>query len=335
MRKIWLFFVLVILSMTLFGAKLADLPDVVRPFQLTVDGDRIYVSASSTVYMFSMKDFKSLGQFGKQGEGPGEFISRPVLSVYPDSLTIESWGKFMVFSRDGVYKNETRIPASTMNVSQLGEFWVARATKPDEKDGIYYNTVNIYDKDFTLVKNLYKEKSLNVQSGVSDSGKINWPAFTDFMVFKVYNGNTYIGDSSKGFFIEVFDDKGNKLYEIDRKYEKMKVSDEFKDRHMKMRQSASNWERMKDRVNIVFPEYLPPFAEFRVQEGKIYVFTHVKKDKNQEMVVLDLKGNELNRVFLPANLPDNQTCCIYKDNFYFLSDNEEKEMIELHVVPIK
>lgn len=155
MRRFWLFLILVIFSTALFGAKLADLPNVLRPGNLVVDGDRIYVPASTTVYMFSTKDFKSLGQFSKRGEGPGEFKFVPSLKVYPDRLTIGSRGKVMFFSRDGVLQNEKKIPMGINHIFQLGELWVGRDAESDKKGEIYFETVNIYDTEFNMVKNLY------------------------------------------------------------------------------------------------------------------------------------------------------------------------------------
>ena len=67
----------------------------------------------------------------------------------------------------------------------------------------------------------------------------------------------------------VFDDKGNHLRTIDKTQDVEKIPDH------------------------------PLLHQYSVSDGKIYVTTNKKKDNKTEMVILDLKGRILRRLYLP------------------------------------
>ena len=61
--------------------------------------------------------------------------------------------------------------------------------------------------------------------------------------------------------------------------------------------------------------------------------TYGTKNKKEEYIILDLKGNFLKKVFLPET--PSILAAIYNNKFYSLKDNEEKEEWELHCLDIK
>jgi hypothetical protein len=79
----------------------------------------------------------------------------------------------------------------------------------------------------------------------------------------------FISDTQKGFYITVFDDNGNQLQTIDKSQDVEKVPDH------------------------------PLLHQYCVSEDKIYAMTYKKKDNKREMIVLDLKGSILQRLYLP------------------------------------
>ena len=96
------------------------------------------------------------------------------------------------------------------------------------------------------------------------------------------------------------------------------------------------WERLKTSYHYVFPEYFPAIRRFWVNNEKIYTLTNEKKEgekmekAQRELVTLDLKGKVLKRMFVP----DIDGCTIDKNKFYYLFENEHKEVWELHAKEI-
>jgi hypothetical protein len=52
-----------------FGKKLAVLPEVNRPGFIEIDGEKIFILDGVTVKIYSMKDYRFLTKFGKEGQG--------------------------------------------------------------------------------------------------------------------------------------------------------------------------------------------------------------------------------------------------------------------------
>jgi hypothetical protein len=66
---------------SIVGKKLAALKEVVNATAIEIDGDELFVLDEVVVYVYSMKDFKLLRKFGREGNGPGEFVYYPVSPV--------------------------------------------------------------------------------------------------------------------------------------------------------------------------------------------------------------------------------------------------------------
>lgn len=92
----------------LFPERLATLPEIMKPTAFSVDNNQLYIGEKSAIYLYSTKDFKLVKQFGRQGEGPGEFKNNPILKVFPDYLLINAFGKLIYFSKNGELLKEKK-----------------------------------------------------------------------------------------------------------------------------------------------------------------------------------------------------------------------------------
>lgn len=312
--------------------KLAVLPEVEKPMGIVVYLNRLCIVEKSTVYMYDMKEFKLVKQFVKKGEGPGEAKSYISLKAFPDVLTVEDSGKIMFFSWDGVFKNEKRASMKISRISPFGDNFLGVLVNQNEKNQRQYLSINIFDKEFNVVKTLPRGEDHEV---ITLGKKREMKVIQDHFDYNVYNKRIYVGDSRKGFSITVFDTEGNQLYEINKKYKKIKVPKSFKDNYMKRMRKSPIWEKMKHTINFVFRDYYPAIYRFFINNDKIYVFTYKKKEEKEknkrELFVLDLKGKILNQTFMPDELKS----AIDNDKFYYLVENENEEVWELHVQEIK
>jgi len=330
MKKSILTIILIFMGSLLFPEKLARLPEVAKPFFITIDGNQMYIAEKSTVALYSMNDFKLERKIGKRGEGPSEFKSIPMPEVFPDYLVINNFGKFLLFSRSGDFISEKRTILFYLFIYPVGKNFVALTTERNPKTKSPSKSITLLDKDMKPIKKIASQKEENEPQG-KGRGKKRIDVFIDYFRHNVYGDKIYIADSRKGFFIEVFDSMGNKLYEIDKTSEKLKVTDELKKVYLKRLDNSANPfdKRMENenRVNYVFPDYFPAFEDLAVKDGKIYVFTYKRRESKREVVVMDLKGNIIKNSFVTDT--GTKLYSISNGIYYYLIDNVDREVWEL------
>ena len=161
--------------------------------------------------------------------------------------------------------------------------------------------------------------------------------------FQFYKNKIYITDSNYGFYIKVFDLNGKPLYSIDKNSEikNLKVTKEYKNNilnfYKKNRKKLFNM--IKDKY--IFYNNYPKIYWSYINDNKIYITTYKVMDGKQELIVLDLKGNIINKTFIPVKSSPHNGYISYStfytinnDKFYELIENEENETWELHIIPI-
>lgn len=149
-----------------------------------------------------------------------------------------------------------------------------------------------------------------------------------------------MADSRKGLYIDVFNDQGTLLYEIDNEYEKIKIPKSFKDEYMKKRRESDNWQQLKARYEYIFKDYYPAFFAVKLADKKIYAATYAKENEKYELVEMDLKGKTLRRSFsfpldrerriMDGLIPYSHEFDIYRGGIYYLMYNDENSWYELH-----
>jgi hypothetical protein len=314
-------------GISLFPERLATFPEIMKPTSIAVDNNQLYICERSSIYLYSTTDFKLVKKFGRQGEGPGEFKNGPILKVFPDYLLINSIGKVIYFTRDGEFLKEKKTTGPfTYMVFPLGENFVGLEGKFNREAKKSSTAITLFDKDIKSIKVLAESE----RKTPGRSGSIEMEITHDYLGHDVCGENVYIGETKNGFCFEVFNSKGDKLYRIDKEYEKLEVTDEYKKKFIEEMKEWSFYKRLKDRVKFTCRKYFPAFSNFRINNKKIYVFTYKEKDEKPEVIIMDLKGNILKKTFLP----DKGIFSIDNDRFYYLKENEEEEVWELFVESI-
>jgi len=97
----------------------------------------------------------------------------------------------------------------------------------------------------------------------------------------------------------------------------------------------NRWKAMYGDKEIKFPDYYPAYRAFFVNDGRIYVFRFPWK-KQYEVYILDLKGNILERKFMPTNdlkVVNSKYQCMSNGNLYQLrlGADEEEELHEIKI----
>ena len=330
------FLVLVIfLSVSVSAKKVATFPDFRNPDQLYSDDNRIYVVDDAFIYIYSLKDYRFIKKFGKRGEGPEEFRlntdETPGLFICGDLLQVNSVGRVSFFTKDGEFKQVlTTIEGSIFQ--KIGNSYVGWKRTYD--NNVRYDMTNLYDSNFKKIKEIFRRES-GIQPRKRKINPLTW--FVN--IFQVYKDKIFI--DGKEFTIFVFNEKGEKLYDINLEKEKVKINDEMKKGIIHYYEVESpywkiRWPRLK--TWFVFPEFFPLVRNFQVVNDKIYINTFLEKNDKSEFIILDLQGKILKKTFLPLKKETYFVIYPYfikNNNLYQVLFNDEVEEWELHEEAIK
>jgi hypothetical protein len=304
-----------------------------------MDREQIYLTEGAAIFIYSLKDFKLIKKFGRDGEGPREFKGKPEIDVQQDTILVNSKARVSFFSKRGRYLKEVNHIVSGQRFKPLGNRFVGYKSFVD-KNGKRYSTINIYDWKFVKIKEVYRHESI-VQAGKG------WKLFARNYLRPLVCDNKIIVSGEKEFIIHVFDDHGNTLFTINRKYKRVRFTEEHKKKVLHLYKTRPSTAPEYDwwKKNIQFPDYFPAIRRISTADKKIYVRTYKEIENKSEFFVFETNGVLLKHVFLPIAesraknaypyMRDSSPYTIKNGNLYQLIENEDTETYELHVTRIK
>ena len=316
------------------------LQGVFEPGMIKVADDRIYIVEGANILVFSLQNLSLIQQFGKPGEGPGELKVAEFwfnsLTVLPGHIFVDGYDKVVYFSKEGRFMREAKKPVGISRIVPVGDNFVA--VKLDHIEGdVQYQCLYFYDSDLKFVKELCRQES-PIQSMTRKTEMI-----PDVLNFAVWGDRIFVEKSRSGFVVEVFDSQGKRLYEIEKKYERIPVGKEHKEAALEKFKNDPfvmriGFEQFKKFSEFVWPDTLPAIRDFMVADGKMYIRTFRTTDDQENWMILDLDGHTLAQVYVPrldsaplmANLYGVNYFSIDKDMIYFLRYNEKTDDWELH-----
>jgi len=334
---VWVLFLLVFVP-GVFSADLVQMKELTNPLAIFADNDQIYVTEEASVFIYSRQDIKFKKNFGRKGEGPGEFIirgDRPLnLCVRDNDLVVSSFSRFSYFSKDGTYKSETKTkPVYTMAAKPFGSQFVGIGVLSEGQD---YLTLNIYDDQLNKIIELFRlEEEIRLEGKKSVYYYLHFPV-SFASSFIIYEDRVYVtwGKDDK---IKVFDNTGKRAAEIPVKVEKQKLTEEYKEKvvnHFKNDKSLPPPIYERYYKNMVFPEFFPAIRDMRISDGKIYVVTYQKEKELTKTLIFDLKGKPVKTVSLPLKDMDVKSLypfTIKNGKLYQLVEDLDSENWYLHV----
>lgn len=327
---------LLMIPVLMFPKKVATFPELMNPQIIAIDSEKIYITDDYSIFIYSLKDFKLIKKFGRRGEGPGEFKINPKIKILPDSIWIRSGHeKISIYSKKGKLIKDIRVPTHFFLFFPVKNNFVGMHSQ-FYMGSNYIFTTKIFDQEYRIKKEIYEFATYGGKSG----GKTNYRVFVTFASWEVYKNKIYMGDTNKGFYMTVFDHNGEKLYEIKKEYKKIPVTEEIKKEWMSQF-DGSRASVFKDRFNYVFPEYFPAYKGFTIANDNIYFFTYKKKNNKNEIVIMDLKGNNQKSVYIDITGVRYvrgiglKKGTIHNHKFYQLKENIDNELWELHTEKMK
>lgn len=349
MRKIIfvLLTITMIMGILIHAEKIGVLTEIMKPEGIEVADGRLYVVEGPAFFVYNLNNSTLIKKFGKAGEGPGELntvLNFPnSLRILEDKIIAEGFNKIIFFAKDFKYLKEFRKKEMLIHkITPIKENFVA-VRMSTEKNKIIF-TLLLLDSNMNVIKELYKQESFDRQKELI--------MVRDTIHFEVYEDKIYVEESDKGFFIEVFDSKGNRLYEIKKNSAAPKITDKDKKaifNELKkdnliaiVARREGGWDEFAKKGTFTYPAVFPPIRDIKISNDKIYVSTFERKENKEKCIIMDVKGNIIGTSYLPITGQssfsarsmgkDNRFYGIADNKFYYLKENEDEELWELHAV---
>jgi hypothetical protein len=299
-----------------------------------VDENQMYITENTTIFIYSLKDFKLMKKFGKEGQGPQEFASHPRVPVSVDSSTdkliVNSLGKVSFFTKQGEFIKEIRVTPTYLFFQPMGDQFLGMGQIFEQN--ALYNTVDIFDGNLKKIKEIYR-----VDSGLKGPGKgirvlqrpFRYQAYRDYILLP--------GEEDSE--INVFDTQMNKRCTIRVDLKKMKVPQEFKDSVIKFFQTSPQTKDIYEALlkPVSFPDTFPVYQTFFVVDDRILVMTWKKENKKNQFYIYDLNGKFIKKLWIPLAYQNDlelYPISIERGRLYQLIEDIDNEEWNLHITPI-
>ena len=176
----------------------------------------------------------------------------------------------------------------------------------------------------------------------------------DTIHYQVHNNRLYVEQSEKGFFIGVYSPAGELVQQIQhnlpgpvltKRYKKESLENLRTDQLIsRLIKSSGGWENFKKKATFTFPENFPAIKDLVVDGDRVYISTFICKQGKEKWVVMDLQGKLPEVAYLPIPTQssftvrsmgrENRFFAINKQHFYYLTEDEDNEIWQLHREPI-
>ena len=311
----------------IMGGKAVPLADLIKPDSIVIDDSQIYVTDDIMICIYNLEDYTLKKRFGREGEGPGEFLrnrqtGNPPLSidVQTEELLVNSLNKISFFSKQGRFLREYKVLDRGDKFVMLGNGFVGEG---DLRTGsVRYVTVNLYDRNVKKTRELFKVPHPLQRIGAGFK-MLNEPR-----IFAVYKDRLYLTLDNE-FVIRMYDSLGNGAGKIVLEYNRRKVGGEDRER---IDQYLKNHPRIKELYAILkpihFPEHYPAIRDLKIVDNEIYVIGWKVKDKSTECLVLDLSGNLLKHIYVSLKYVDELEIYPFafkNSRMYQLIENDDEE----------
>lgn len=339
-RTIMLVASLFLITNVVFATKTVPLPEITKPDIIKVDGDDMVLVEGASISIYSLKNFKLIKKFGKQGEGPQEFKVLPIgfgleINIYPEYIVVNSIGKISNFTRKGEFIKEKKITDMARMIPFQEKFVGVQLTSGQNNGGPEM-AFNIYNSQGKKIKDIRTHK-LPILKGKGTTALLDLLSQVNPQ-YKTSRDRIFIA-GKQIFEIDIYDQEGSFLKSIKREIKKQKLTEDDKKKLLQAYKIHPLyklfWERIKEAVKI--PDYFPVFKTFLVSDEKVYVQTFNKSNDKTEFLIFDLEGKFLKTAFLPLVYENIVTPYLYTisgGKIYQLVENEDEEW-ELQISEIK
>lgn len=280
---------------------IGSLGEAPAPWSMAAEGDDLFVAGEDlAIRAYSLDPFSFRYAIGGSGEGPGDLQRPPTLWVNEDRLAASDFAKTLRYARDGRLLEAVPYsgfpdfdPRQLPLLFPAGDRYVRLVSDhPGRK-----RAVALYDRELRPVATLHEGLFDWNQTG----GPNGFNPLPHRIEVAVGDDEIFVSDTDKGFFIRAFDLDGRTLATIDLTATEpaIPVSEADRERLLEdIRRTRSENVYAFAKANARFPGTFPRIHEMRYSEGRLYVTTHRERGGLHELLVLDTRGQVLDRLYL-------------------------------------
>lgn len=299
-KQLLVIIVFLVIPITSYGKNIGILKEVYfKTPLLRVDDSQFYIVDQNLKkgFIFDRNTFKKVSEFGGPGQGPGEFSSISRFTVNDKYIYVTNFPKLSIFSKQGQLIKEIKLKTYISAIEPIGEnfigYFYPGRTKREDPVKIQFS---LFDPGLNRKKDLLYTEIEKYADFIGGKKIIYW--IRDCAESFVYKDRIYIGTTEKGFYFSVFDQNGNRLYDIKRDYKKRYISEKVKKTALEKMRKGWGEEKWRQ-VKVIIRDCYPAYKAFFVSDDKIYVFGFPLV--NYEIYILDLEGNLLKKKSIPYN----------------------------------
>lgn len=327
--------VVLVLITSLYGTKAASFSEFANPYSICVDAEQLYISQGVTIFIYSLKDYRLINTFGREGEGPGEFHLRRqggndevLLQLNDDQLLVSTVNKIVYFTKQGVFVKEIKTAGKKGRwFVPFGDGFAAKRYIRETGKKLYH-TVTLYDDSLEEVREIYR----HVHGFQGFNQEFN-PLTVDQADFDMAGDRLFVIDGERTF-IRVYDREGRCLAEMRNQSELVPFTAKDREEMIQGYQHNAMWKRFyASRKHLFkFPEYYPPIRWFFLDPVKerVYLKTQKIQDGKRKWLVFDFQGTLLSKLDLREGL-----FRFYNGIGYCLDENDDQEVWELYKIQIE
>lgn len=349
-RIVMVLIILIILLCFSYGytKKLTELPGIARPGLIEISGNRIFILDGVTVHVHSLEDYRLLTKFGKNGQGPEELPYntrneiKPQMQICRGNIFLNTQQKMVLFSPDGKFISEKKLSFRTLQIVPIAENYAVAKFSFSGSGNLQMDAL-LFDARF---QELNKLTSYRRENPERKRRRIVVPL--PYIYLYHSGGKLFVtGGDQRDFIIKVFSGEGKLLDTITMPYERIKFDSSYREKVINWIGSEISFKQLPEETkkkllnDIEFPDYLPAIRDLVVKGSNIYVQTYKEQGSRSQFLILDLKGKLLKEVYLSKfsggmlKIDTNRMYTFHKNGFYYLEENPDAEVWELHKEEMK
>lgn len=323
----------IFLCTAVYAEKIAVLKGLTsKPHYLKIDTERFYVGMNTSIYIYSLTDFRLIKKFGKSGDGVGEFDRFAVAHPRTDDLMVATFGKVFVYTKDGAYKSELTDESTTWGSRKpLGK--QVAAVQFGYLGDTLHRTICVFDAGMTRKVTVFHEEYPAPMGDNVNPVALLQPSdfFTcgDRLVIPGRNGDILICDAA-----------GERRVTFRPTLKKIKITPADRARYTAFFKKSPHLRAYveTDTRRPAFPDHFPHSRYHMVADQQVYVVTFERKNNKSLCLVYDFQGKLLQRTWLPYFYPngiERYISAVKGRRFYRVIRDPADGKYYLHVTPLK
>ena len=303
-------------------------------FDIDSEGNIYFVNSRSKencIYKFD-PDGNFITSFGRRGQGPGEIQSIREFEIdSQDNIIVSDRRnrKLIMFHKDGTLTRETRFAQDVAWMFPLenGKF-LAEKRLIDSKQDYFLLIYSLFSPELEEVKrvdtNRFPNPLIKGRRGV-----VSDPVF----IWKISNGNIYVGNEDRGYEILKYDLEGNLLTKVRKEYRPVKIPEELREKERELYESMN--------TKVFIPKYWPPYHSFFADdEGRLFVKTFEEGESPGEYMydIFNPAGIFIGRMSLNIYthlIGEKRVCARVKKKHLYCIEEKESGYKELVVYKMR